>query len=74
MRLGLALGTRSPFFRRRRKLISQTVGRRSVYIDFQRSGQYALREPAIEAPRIRIQVGPAAGRLAAKVHGELPRR
>src|SRR5712691_8472457 len=74
IRLGLALGTRSPFFRRRRELASQPVGRHSVDINFERSGQYALREPALEASRIGIEIGPASGRLPAKVYGELPRR
>ncbi len=74
IRLGLALGTRSPFFRRRRELASQPVGRHSVDINFKRSGQHALRQSALEAAWIGIQIRPPSGRLAAKVYGELPRR
>src|SRR3989442_9220720 len=74
IRLGLALGTSSPFLRGHGQLFSELGGRGFVYRYFERSRECTLSKATLEAAWVWIEVGPAAGRFAAEVDRELPQR
>src|SRR2546428_1265343 len=60
IRLGLALGTGSPFFRGRDQLPAELRGRRFVYRYLKRSRERALGQAALEAPPVPGEIGAPA--------------
>src|SRR5256885_5533485 len=74
IRLGLALGTSSPFFRGGGELRAELCCRNFVYRYFKRSCERALGQAALKAPDVRIEIGAPAGSLAAAVHRERSQR